>query len=93
MTEALAKMITVHVVLFFLRHRRIVLFPEGNCSKLQHATPVGTDLVQNFGQFSHLAQYIQFEEVKIWCCDRRDLIIFEYVCEDFFLLILICDSK
>ena len=80
---------TVH----FLRHGRIILFPECDCPKIQHAAPVGTDLVQNFCQFSHLAQYIQLKEVKVWCCDCRNFIIFEYVFEYFFLLLFVCDIK
>ena len=86
-------MIPVHIILFFLRHGRIIFFPESNSSKIQHTTPVGTDLVQNFCQFSHLAQYIQLKEVKVWCCDRRNLIIFKYICENFFLLLFVCDIK
>ena len=86
-------MIPVHIILFFLRHGRIILFPECDCPKIQHAAPVGTDLVQNFCQFSHLAQYIQLKEVKVWCCDCRNFIIFEYVFEYFFLLLFVCDIK
>ena len=69
MTEALAKMITVHVVLFFLRHRRIVLFPEGNCSKIQHAAPVCADFVEDEIVLADVAKGVEFVEAHVGRCD------------------------
>ena len=93
MAKALSEAVTVHVVLGFCWCLRVKLFPEGYCAAVQHSAPVITDLIKYQFQFPCLAKHIQFKEVKIWRCDCRNFIIFDYVFQDFFLLICSCNME
>ena len=93
MAEALSEAVAVHVVLGFYWCLWVKLFPEGYCATVQHSPPVITDLIKYQFQFPCLAKHIQFEEVKIWRCDCRNFIIFDYICQYFLLLFLCCNVK
>ncbi len=93
MTQALAELIAVHIILLFLRYGRIILFPEGHGPALKHTSPIFPDTLQHLLQIPHLTQGIHFIELKVGCSDLRYRIIVEHILYNLYFLSSIRDIK
>ena len=93
MAEALAKTVSVHIILLFHRCLRIKLLPECYRVAVQHSAPVGTDFIQNLLQSALLTKHIQFKEIEIRRSDLRNLIIVKDMLQNLFLLFFLCNIK